>query len=122
MIVTGRIGPASGQKVTYANISREALACREGPNSGLGLGTPKRTCPIVKNHLWMLTGNDLTLGYRGELYVRSLGDGTGARTSRASTGMSNPVSYASGRHLSAGAGESNRWDHAVVNQRKEHVA
>ena len=101
MNVTEHAGPASDQKVMYANISREALACRgeEGPDSGLGPVTPKRTRPATKNHLWMLTGNDLMLGYRGERRVQLLGDYMGARASRAGTG-------ASGRHLSAGAGES----------------
>ena len=60
----------------------------------------------------MLTGNDLTLGYHGEQRVRSLGDGAGA---------SSPISYAFGHHLSDGVGESDRWDHAMENQRKEHV-
>ena len=61
----GCTGPASSQKVTYADVSREALARRgeEGPDSGLGPVTPKRTRPVTKNHLWMLTRNDLTLGY-----------------------------------------------------------
>ena len=124
MNVTGRAGPASGQKVTYADVSREALARsgEDGPDSSLGPVTPKRTCPVMKNHLWMLIGNDLMLGYCRERRVWSLGDGTSARTSRAGTDASGPVSCASGHHLSAGAGESDHWDHAVENQRKEHMA
>ena len=80
MNVTGSAGPASGQKVTYTNVSRKALECRgeEGLDSGLGSVTPKRTRPVVKNHLWMLTRNDLTLDYCGEQRVRLLGDRTGA--------------------------------------------
>ena len=70
----------------------------------------------------MLTGNDLTLGYHGEWRVRSLGDGTGTHASRASTGAPGPVSCAFDCHLSAGTSESDRWDRAVENQRKEHVA
>ena len=70
----------------------------------------------------MLTGNDLTLGYHGEWRIRSLGDGTGARASRAGTGAIGPISCAFDRHLSAGTSESDRWDRAVENQRKEHVA
>ena len=70
----------------------------------------------------MLPRNDLTLGYRGEQRVQSLGDDTGARTSRAGTGASGPVSYASDHHLSTGMGESDCWDRMVENQRKEHVA
>ena len=80
MNVTGRAGPTSGQKVTYADVSHEALVHRgeEELNSGLGSVTPKRTRPVVKNHLWMLTRNDLTLDYCGEQRVRLLGDRTGA--------------------------------------------
>ena len=71
MNVTGRAGPASGHKVTYVDVSCEALAHRgeEGPDYGLGPVTPKRTRPVAKNRLWMLNGNDLTLGYHGEQRV-----------------------------------------------------
>ena len=53
MKVTGRAGPAFGQEVTYADVSREALARRgeEGPDSGLGQVTPKRTRLVTKNRL-----------------------------------------------------------------------
>ena len=71
----------------------------------------------MKICLWMLTRNDLTLDYCRERRVRLLGDGTSARASRASTDASGPVSCASGHHLSAGMGESDRWDHVVENQR-----
>ena len=49
--VTGRAGPAFGQEVTYADVSREALARRgeEGPNSGMCTVTPKRTRLVTKN-------------------------------------------------------------------------
>ena len=68
MNVTGRAGLVSGQKVTYTDVSGEVLAHRgeEGPISGLGPVTPKWMRLIKKNHLWMLTGNDLTQGYHGE--------------------------------------------------------
>jgi hypothetical protein len=70
----------------------------------------------------MLTGNDLTLGYHGEWRIRSLGDGMSAHVSRAGTGVSGPISYVFGHHLSAGTSEFDRWDRAMENQRKEHMA
>jgi hypothetical protein len=54
-------------------------------------GTDVETRPVSKIPLWMLTGLDLTLGYRGEQHVRSLGVGAGARASRRGTDASGPA-------------------------------
>jgi len=60
----------------------------------------------------MLTKSDMTLGYHREQRVRSLSGGADVYASRASTDVSGPISCASGHHLGAGMGKSDRWRYA----------
>jgi hypothetical protein len=71
------------------------VACLELSQRGTDAETRPVICdwtrPVSKIPLWMLTGLDLTLGYRGEHHIRSLGVGAGARASRRGTDASGPA-------------------------------
>jgi len=107
-------------QVTYADVC-ECVGQRRS-DAGVRPVINDLTHPIVKNHLWMLSGNDLTLGVCGEQRVQSW-CGLSARTC-VLTWISafGPLDGASSLNLTRGAGLTIHWRSIGAVQSRGQVA